>query len=1503
MAEAPLSRLTHDVVQDTYRALHALLDSLSETAPPDRPKRLLDFFMNMRHRFARLLVIVRWFMSYSAFHGSANATRDLAFNHANTYTMDADTLYYALTTLRRFNTPPCALADASHILASSNYLFRLPRIIESSIGINVATSPHMKSVPLLAAPETETAPGEQRPSKLERPTLKRNAADMVDTDENDDDVVVYEDDDDDDDDVDDDDDDDVTEEALERLKLHTRRVVNDHLPRGVCIIREGVAPKGVAVRIGVPKAWSADVILDSLPPQTASCIRLLSFRILVDGSPDAPTLMHSRQRAKERALPLAKYHVSPLREMLDDRMRWACIVNPADPNPPSFAKRMRAALHSLSSALSLEFCGAMTMAHVREQVGALMMSRTWRDSELTASGRWMDDVHFRRTTQQHLHQQQQKRTNKERELGTFRRQPVCIWYWQKSYRRASITLDICQPPRDEPTTQQREHKNETHVVDLSTASTGIDELIPMRLLAVGYDDEQFNHPFRRIIEITHQPPLPELRNEDYVNTGDIRPETQPLSNRQQQEHRQRFRSRTVNTPQNPVQFDVSSINVQKVILDSARIRAHDELGRLAQALFTKNPACGHHSSADRTKSDKKPEIVNTPGLPVSLSSPSVPRFTASIANWGSSCTGLAFGFPGGGGDSAVGLMLGISLMSGGVFIRPRGSVEVAMSRNNYIGSNLRHFMWSGERFFRSEDELVNTMMHIVSEAASVSRHFANARTVIAAGFGACMTWPVSQSAQGDKSSTSVTQQVQSIPSGNVKKLPNKNSSALHPALVPPFVPIERKRPRSFMTLDSVAAPSCDSGEVVSEPGTGAKTAAKRARTSHVFTSLGMTMRRIGDHVFLQGQNKQAALPPLTYKVSAEDIAMWSELRQDVRNRMLREQLLAQLMDAGVISSWRGQEYEDDMNTTESDEEEDEVDKDEANNEKSGKIDNEVKEINSKSEAVDEKMEPELVEAESSNFSTSNNNNIGTNTNTNTNTNINTNHITNNPTNKNDSHKNKLQPLRAKRRRRRPLSPPRPTNEALVEVRTQPIEVARAFVRILDDESWELEVRLARDIFPPSHTSSSMGNIEQQQQQAAVSRGQGEANYIRGEHHILRFHYASISGSSVRGCIREVMRARAAATLGLGLVSRSSNDDQFTIIQRTHQFVVVHSACGAMLHVGLGSTSIEVNMWPHPYVVEASGKPPQHPPPCISASALSMLRAEVVPLMEEVLSESRKQMGSCLAAILNMTIPMAVAMERAVARERHRSRTRIKFVSILRARIVFVVQISSASASRKVTSGGGGSGASGSFGGQQAQQSNASPASMSKSISKNKQVNTAASGAGANSSSNSNSSTTPNKGAANPAAAAAAARAAATTSAGPATNAISRRGSASGETSQYMFALDVDGQKLNGQIILSDVGRLRRYRLEQSKQQGGSANGGNSEKNVAGAGKNGNDGYSVGGGYENSISGIPTWKAVVEQLIGRELASSLNNGNSILMKIDILYKVVHALIKSVAGLTN
>lgn len=434
--DIPLSRLTHDVVQNSYKELHALLDSLADYEPEDRQSRLLDAILTIRHRFARLSATVKWYMAYSAFHSSARIARRVCNDRSSVFTLDADTLWHVSANTRAAAAHPSAIQEAAQILSGALTLNRLPRVIESFIGLetkrdmrnisriffpppalrdnarlqasvanhsnhvsSTTSDVHIKAdsshIQLQNSKKTAESSYHVVEASDLKNSLKGARKSVSNLSETGDEEFA---------------DEDITKDAVERLRVTTRHVICSSLPEGVKLIKAGVDPCAAAVRIGVPDAWTADVILDKLKLDQAFVV-LLRFQILVDSHPDAPSTIRSRFHNRERPVPLLAEHREPLRQMLRDRMIWAYEEAKATNDDEHIPK----VLLCLAHAMSFECCGKLAMNHVRAQTTAFHRSNLWKYTDISFSGVGSD---------------------KENDS------PVRIQYWLRSHLKSSLAITL-----------------------------------------------------------------------------------------------------------------------------------------------------------------------------------------------------------------------------------------------------------------------------------------------------------------------------------------------------------------------------------------------------------------------------------------------------------------------------------------------------------------------------------------------------------------------------------------------------------------------------------------------------------------------------------------------------------------------------------------------------------------------------------------------------------------------------------------------------------------------------------------------------------------------------------------------------------------------------------------------------------------------------------------------------------------------------------------------------
>lgn len=351
MNDISLSRLIDESVQSSYKEIHALIDELGDTEPESRRERLFDFFLEKRHLFVRLLITVRWYMNYSAFHSSARTAANFASSRSLVFVRDADSMAFISESLKRASTIAPSLQEAAEVLGAAPVFNRLPRIISDAIGLDSHAILH----------------NIKPPKALEKSTKCVNVYAEPDNAD-----VSFE--------------EDVTGQAIERLAVLTRRVIGNSLPKGVRIIETAVPPDGTAVRIGVLGAWTADIIISGLKLDEAS-LHVYRFKILVDSHVDSPSRLRSRWRNDQRPTYINEWEQRCTRQMLDERMLCAMTDAKWDDQKE---KRFQLALQSLATTMSTELCAELVMWQIRAELSTILTLNFWTSAGITADGRFRD---------------------------------------------------------------------------------------------------------------------------------------------------------------------------------------------------------------------------------------------------------------------------------------------------------------------------------------------------------------------------------------------------------------------------------------------------------------------------------------------------------------------------------------------------------------------------------------------------------------------------------------------------------------------------------------------------------------------------------------------------------------------------------------------------------------------------------------------------------------------------------------------------------------------------------------------------------------------------------------------------------------------------------------------------------------------------------------------------------------------------------------------------------
>jgi hypothetical protein len=382
-APVALSRLVHDVAQETYKDMHATMDTLGDAELDVRRAKMLDYAMRTRHRIVRLLASVQWWGDYSAFHCSATEVRDASAARAADFENAADSLWSCAQAVRGASAAAPSLTAAAHLLGGSSLFQCLPQLIENVIGLHL---PDLPSVTLQSWNDGD--------------------------------------------------------DSIMRLGTATRELVRTVLPVGCSVLAWRAAPGDAAVKVGIRGAWDADVIVDRLERDEA-LLRVLRVTVQVGSDADAvgPLRRSSlagtssdRTNELQRSLFSAEEE-QRLRALLEERMFWAGsgeqagyaavdrlvasgsvppnprgddVLGSADGSNPlrlnnsntdggaepqsgvrteaEHILRARRMLLALHDCLTHDVAGVFAMEHVRAQASVLQLHSMWRKSNLTAEG-------------------------------------------------------------------------------------------------------------------------------------------------------------------------------------------------------------------------------------------------------------------------------------------------------------------------------------------------------------------------------------------------------------------------------------------------------------------------------------------------------------------------------------------------------------------------------------------------------------------------------------------------------------------------------------------------------------------------------------------------------------------------------------------------------------------------------------------------------------------------------------------------------------------------------------------------------------------------------------------------------------------------------------------------------------------------------------------------------------------------------------------------------------
>lgn len=286
-----------------------------------RKQLILQYAIHTRHKFARLLVAVRWLRQ----HGRLIEQTILADNAADDNTSAlkhvVESLWNAHALSNSTALPKPAVAPAVDLLTSP----------KSSPHIQASLQPHLHEKRLLSDISHVTNSNSVNPSSSKPQSSSLGS---------------------------------VSPSVTDRLAVATRNCIRESLLHlgylRVLSWRSGIAD--VCVTVGVPTLWSADISLDSLDPESAH-FRVHSLDLLLRNNPDAALTTPKKP---------TPYQIAVLRRMADDRMIAA--VNASN----SMAKNNSlnatcVMLCALRDMMMYDVCAPLAMDYLRAQALALSL--------------------------------------------------------------------------------------------------------------------------------------------------------------------------------------------------------------------------------------------------------------------------------------------------------------------------------------------------------------------------------------------------------------------------------------------------------------------------------------------------------------------------------------------------------------------------------------------------------------------------------------------------------------------------------------------------------------------------------------------------------------------------------------------------------------------------------------------------------------------------------------------------------------------------------------------------------------------------------------------------------------------------------------------------------------------------------------------------------------------------------------------------------------------------
>lgn len=328
-----LSSIASNTATAAYQELAALLHTLPRNDDPTRKKRILHFAVRVRHRIARLLVLIRWTRQYGHLTNRTLETEDIACNTIDALEDVADALWDAHRALPTSVTARPAVASAVDVLTAGS-LTRLPRVLPSAA--------HDKQKTVLATEVSEVTQEPGSPYAALQGLSSKSGADFA--------------------------------SVAERLGIATRNCVREsQLHCGnLQVLQWRSGPADVCVRVGVHHWWHADVSLDSLDPDNA-LLRVHAIHVGIRNDIDVEGV--DRQGAEPQPVYAQD---AELRRAADDRMHAALVAARSIAKGMSFVATC-AMLFALRDMMMDDVCAPLAMDNLRMQALGLSDGR-WKCS-------------------------------------------------------------------------------------------------------------------------------------------------------------------------------------------------------------------------------------------------------------------------------------------------------------------------------------------------------------------------------------------------------------------------------------------------------------------------------------------------------------------------------------------------------------------------------------------------------------------------------------------------------------------------------------------------------------------------------------------------------------------------------------------------------------------------------------------------------------------------------------------------------------------------------------------------------------------------------------------------------------------------------------------------------------------------------------------------------------------------------------------------------------------